>query len=615
MPFLERLKKSVVSVMIELIDYKDIYSYHLNYIERNGELIVSNVTGFAFIFDGKIYVISDYNIFNSCDKYGINYNIKIQFYSENRILNGKIIDKYCFNNECFVDENVGYHYLNNNNKIPGYFCLILLQDKVTMHSIMHFSELAKYCGNNYFGYNTNIFGIGNPFGVLCPSVLNNSVIHGQIKQVLNQYYYVANMKLIPGFEGGIVYTNNNNNNDISIVGIVSCGVYDVTKSLTIILHFGHLLNKLFQIFNINASNKIITYKNTCSTLNNRPIFRNHVSNVFFENKTGLEFDKLNEKLKQVSMDNVIPIKIGNHWGSGLLLNNHGHILTNAHIIRPYLLDKKCDILMNRLKIKENHQIKIGIWNDDYKYRIWKLATLIYISHVNSPNDIAWLRLKNKLNDKKCVHVNKIIHHKKDYQYILNNNENVYVIGYGIYNPINNINPLVTNGCLSKIICDDNNDSKVNILRSSCDVYSGHSGGILSDINGQILGIITNNIVFDFHKNMVINDTWEKLKYFNKYNSNNKHRPITYPSLNLILPFNILYPLYNCINDFIKNGYNVDNDLNIILSKYNDIFMDLDKENEFISAQWNLISKEKLQKQIDLDDKMQKIKDLVLHSKL
>ncbi|XP_050295918.1 peroxisomal leader peptide-processing protease isoform X1 [Anthonomus grandis grandis] len=154
---------------------------------------------------------------------------------------------------------------------------------------------------------------------------------------------------------------------------------------------------------------------------------------------------------------VSQICCGVSWGSCILLEqNKGIFLTNSHVVKP--------------------SFKITIFWKNRKM----LATLIYRSVDNSPLDLAIVQISKNphcsLSDMTAVTMTLNA---------INKGDPVYCVGFPLFsNSFKPRNPTITKGIIGAI--------SPYMLKTTCAVYPGFSGGGVFSPDGILLGIIVCN---------------------------------------------------------------------------------------------------------------------------
>ena len=499
--------------------------------------------------------------------------------------------------------------------------------------------------------------------------------------------------------------------------------------------------------NININNDRVTRNNTVGFSDGSSCHTGgNTGGTFGRANNGIRFNRTSNGQKNAVNDmqhSVVAIVVGHSSATGIILHtvkqsgqsrkkkrrqvgkrnttsekyntntNTVYILTNAHVLRPYMQSNKKEEkdetnkqetresmrqntnvrnvnTENEQLLKSNTVCKIGLASLSKKNktgrhlddREWIYYThkhnrnktnpieILYVATDDEPWDIALVKLTvekgeiwNKINIKPICDTKYGIpskHSMIDTFIKLNqqfgDSNRVFIMGYGLIHPNLRYHSLVTGGILSKIVFFDNKINSENknsikkvqqrrrepaMLRVSCSVYPGHSGGILFDSFGNWLGMVTGNVIFDTNVDN-INDTLEKDIIFGKKNDKKNDNQVVFlkkrqekikdldsndingnaklstvhPSINLIIPYNIIHDLY-CV--IVGDGLqNEKRDEMIIKCCQN-----MNKKNEEITRMWSLIDREKFNDSKFFDEKMASIVQRIppqllektLHSKL
>eukprot|EP01083_Nonionella_stella_P168679 570192_1 len=610
---LKQVNQSVVSVILSINDPKNFYSRNHAYSLRFNGKTITNSTGIAFKYQHKIYVICDGNMFAPYIKMH-DIELTAQFTDPHvptpskynaQIINMHHLDGLQSGIER-MDGKFKFGYLNHSQIHShlkhkfGFIMLLqltetnaqLLNHVLSFHALQNASSVIQ-TPSALIG--KSIFSVSNPFGILCSNVLCNTIHHGIISTTmwiqhdLNKYIWLSDMRYLPGMEGAVVISNH------QFIGLISLPLMiGNATTLTTIIPAHIILSWTIQ--QLHRKTNTINIPSVLSQNN-----AHHLSPINVSNNAPI----------YNATRSVVPICIGSHWGSALMIYKD-HVLTNAHIIRPYLKDMSAMDCVKRVELKETSRYqspKIGVAISDNN-RKWLRCKPIYVTHSESPWDIAWLRVIEEVDQhEQYIHPIELHAHQSVYEMerayheMFEQRNNVFVIGYGLIHPWHGLSPIVSHGVLSKVVYDDN---KVVILKTSADIHGGHSGGLLCDDRGYCLGILTNNSIFDFDTNKSAMDTWEKQMLWRNETNDKERKTIkdedklsfVYPNLNSVIPFSVVYGLYKCIVDG-AHGSNVDDRLK-------EVFQTLDEPNEIIIAKWNLISPEKLEHEVEYDEKMKSI---------
>ncbi|PWA67909.1 Peptidase S1C [Artemisia annua] len=267
-----------------------------------------------------------------------------------------------------------------------------------------------------------------------------------------------------------------------------------------------------------------------------------------------------------AMSSICLITVGDGvWASGVLLNSHGLILTNAHLLEPWRFKKtaanethktvsniffapsneigawppKKPEIFQSSSNKRNHQsIRVRV---DYLDRwIWCDANVLYLS--KGPLDIALLQLEFVPDKLQPIVMDFICPSP---------GSKVYVIGHGLFGPRCDLLPSACVGVVAKVVkaqksIEETGQDFPAMIETTAAVHPGGSGGAILNSDGHMISLVT---------------------------SNARHGGGTViPYLNFSIPCASLEPVFNFSKDM--------KDLSIL--------KDLDKPNEHLSSVWALM---------------------------
>ncbi|KAF7996762.1 hypothetical protein HCN44_002408 [Aphidius gifuensis] len=277
----------------------------------------------------------------------------------------------------------------------------------------------------------NILIESTPFG---NPVFIDSISCGIASNILGiqQCLVLTDATAVPGCEGGPVYVIKNKKN--FFFGIVIAPMswcrgewveYTLVACLTICL------------------STILNYKK-----------KDIIQKKFIDNK--------DIQLSEILDKNVVLIRCGAEWGSGILLDKKtGTILTCSHVVSQ----------------APEQRIKVVLHDDKtiIKKNIW--AKLIYRTPNGLPYDIAVLNIDSSVIDPTLRSLT-----------IANDNakkgETVIAAGFPFFS---STLPTITRGNISSV--------SINMIQTTCCVQSGASGGpIVRPSTGELLGIIVCNVI-------------------------------------------------------------------------------------------------------------------------
>ncbi|KAF6141927.1 hypothetical protein GIB67_037895 [Kingdonia uniflora] len=248
------------------------------------------------------------------------------------------------------------------------------------------------------------------------------------------------------------------------------------------------------------------------------------------------------------------------WASGVLLNENGLILTNAHLFEPWRFGRATvkdegygiedqDDIQDKLGLINRNNNRIRVRLDHMKHPVWVDAGVVYVS--KGPLDVALLqlqpipsRLVAVVPDLGCPPPGS----------------KAYVIGHGLFGPRCDLYPSTNVGVVASVVKMQRplhatkpgvKETRLTknlpaMLQTTAAVHPGGSGGTVVNSDGHMIGLVT---------------------------SNARHGGGTViPHLNFSIPCEALLPIFKFSQDM--------QDLSIL--------QDLDRPNEQLSSVWALM---------------------------
>ncbi|CAI0407511.1 unnamed protein product [Linum tenue] len=411
-----------------------------------------------------------------------------------------------------------------------------------------------------------IFAVGSPFGIVSPMHFFNSVSVGSIS---NHYHspntslIMADIRCLPGTEGGPVFDKYGRFIGILIRPLrqTSTGAeiqlvtpWETIQSACIDWLLKEPENAADEDTHINKGN-----------LNAVGVVHNHDSDV----------PSLVPVKKAISSICLITIGEG-VWASGVLLNEKGLVLTNAHLLEPsrfgrttvsgggneirsdiipYPLSGEDVIQKNKRKLFNAEEAIVGSSYNNHGIirvrlnhvdpRIWCDAKVVYISR--GPLDVALLQLENVPGHLIPISVDLLCPAL---------GSTTYVIGHALFGPRCGFSPSVCSGVVGKIVrakaplyyqvLHEKDLEIPAMLETTAAVHSGGSGGAVVNSDGQMIGLVT---------------------------SNTRHgRGTIIPHLNFSIPCAALAPIF----EFSKDMEDIT------------LLKQLDQSNKDLSSVWSLV---------------------------
>lgn len=283
-------------------------------------------------------------------------------------------------------------------------------------------------------------------------------------------------------------------------------------------------------------------------------------------------------LVEQTMSSVCLVAVGNGvWASGIVLNNDGLILTNAHLIEPWrfggtTLNSGCDenkaeepviffkdsntanttSLDHLYKGNESHTAFRGVRQilvrlDHVDPWVWCPAKVVYVCQ--GTLDIALLMLESVSTQLCPINV--------DLSYPTQGSK-AFVIGHGLFGPRCGLYPSVSSGVVAQVVksgialasprslVDNVCGELPAMIQTTAAVHPGSSGGAVVNSTGSMIGLVT---------------------------SNAKHGGQTIiPHMNFSIPCAAMEPIFKLATD-MKNI---------------SVLHELDKPNEKLSSVWSMM---------------------------
>uniref|UniRef100_A0A0D6QU05 Glyoxysomal processing protease, glyoxysomal n=1 Tax=Araucaria cunninghamii TaxID=56994 RepID=A0A0D6QU05_ARACU len=455
-----------------------------------------------------------------------------------------------------------------------------------------------------------ILVIGSPFGALSPLHFYNSISMGIVANSWppassKTSLLMADIRCLPGMEGSPIFSDQG-----SLVGILTRplrqrgGGAEVQLVVTwdaLAPALGEL--QLVHHQRVVMPNKIVHLGSpVCGMENNQfqAVSCSSEQEGFqcFESASPAGSSAIDH-----AMASIVLVTVGDGaWASGIVLNENGLLLTNAHLLEPWRFGKtpplnkheygrqrtfdrfsetsrsrlvtgecnaegndqanslsssivhanECaenvfssDQLVRHPTLELSYQSyrRIRVRLDHMHPRSWYDARVVYVS--KGPLDIALLQLKSV-----PVHLYPIVPEEK----CPCAGSKAFVIGHGLFGPRSDLCPSVSAGVVAKVVktrrphmSEEFSQEYPAMLETTAAVHPGGSGGVVVNAQGRMIGLVT---------------------------SNARHSGGTViPHLNFSIPCAALKPIFTFANGDMK-------DLSIL---YN-----IDKPNELLSAVWALV---------------------------
>ncbi|CAN8304032.1 unnamed protein product [Cochlearia groenlandica] len=412
--------------------------------------------------------------------------------------------------------------------------------------------------------------LGSPFGIVSPVHFFNSVTTGSISNCYpsgsaKKSLMIADVRCLPGMEGAPVFDKNGH-----LIGILVRPIRQKNSGVEIqlVVPWGAITTACSHLLVKEPSNEGKASHLGSEVLNIKPDATIHV-----------------QVAVEKSMESICLITINDGvWASGVLLNEHGLILTNAHLLEPWRFGRGGvygEREENGLKpyiigAEEFSSTKCRFWEQEgqtktptdlYSYKqsffhttghkgirvrlfhqgswTWCPAKTVYIC--KEKLDVALLQLEHvpgKLQPITADFSSPLL------------GSSAHVVGHGLFGPRCGLSPSICSGVVAKVVYAKKRPYMPSVFQESTEfpamlettaaVHPGGSGGAVVNSSGHMIGLVT---------------------------SNARHGAGTViPHLNFSIPCAVLAPIFKFAQD-------MDN---------MEILQTLDQPNEELSSIWALM---------------------------
>lgn len=378
--------------------------------------------------------------------------------------------------------------------------------------------------------------VSSPFGLVSPSVFQNSLTTGIISNVVrwpvnsqHPTLYLTDARCLPGSEGGAVL-----NAKGRLVGMIAPSFQRMDQTnleLGAILPWHSFAQPLGLAPIEGSALEKSQEAGICAQETTGHAFSNPWVSHQFPEAGGMPLEqsmtdslaihggpsfspstlKTVESAVDHSAASVVLICVNTSWGSGILISEEGYILSCAHLFRPYT-----NVNPNTKRLQMRHRrTKIRVTLRDDERRIECEAQLLFCSQ--GPIDIALLKIVNLDSDLRLDSVPLL----PESAPLPRPGDKCVAIGHAIFDPSTQLQATTSAGVLARIVPHPHRSWEPAIFQTCACVFRGHSGGLLADDQGRFIGILTSNAR---HSNGNI-----------------------IPEINFSIPINMIRPLLGCIN--------------------------------------------------------------------
>ncbi|KNA05024.1 hypothetical protein SOVF_194200 [Spinacia oleracea] len=385
-----------------------------------------------------------------------------------------------------------------------------------------------------------LVSVGSPFGALSPLHFFNSISVGSVSNCypstsVDCSLLMADIRCLPGMEGSPIFGQNG-----CLVGILNRPLRQAGGAeIQVIIPWKAIegaCNGLFQWVSERAE-RIQFAEDFCSTRTSTLNCVNCRSSLNLIEKHPASFSSVPLTVEH-AMPSVCLITLNNGvWASGVLLNEQGLILTNAHLLEPwrfgrtpihsgfdetrikntfFLLEdsmplrhagekKNTVVQSNSLHplnyqhknhgLNPNHQVhsEISVRIDLMNSWLWCNAKVVYIS--KGPLDISLLQLESVPNQLRPIHVDLPCPSP---------GSKAFVIGHGLLGPRCDLLPTISSGVVAKVVKAKKPLLDLSALQGSpaeeipvmlettAAVHPGGSGGAVVNSSGRMIALVTSN---------------------------------------------------------------------------------------------------------------------------
>ncbi|XP_064634188.1 peroxisomal leader peptide-processing protease-like [Lineus longissimus] len=284
----------------------------------------------------------------------------------------------------------------------------------------------------------NLYVLGTPFGDSSPHIFMNSVSKGILSIFGSKgALLLTDARCIPGEEGGIVLTDVIESDDLNqrcIIGMVVaplCWKAGELVGLSLVCNIISLLSSLVKNFP--------EYKERCSNALADRFPRQYSMTC----------------IPSAVRTSCVLVRCSIHWGSGVLLDART-VLTCSHVVQG----SKTVIVHIDGKIVRGRTI--------------------YATPTGDPFDVAVVSLDLGLRGG---------YGRLTFAESLIEGEDVFSIGYPLFDERCSDTPTITKGIVSKVNCVD---GLAVMIQTDCVINQGASGGLLINSAGEIMGIVACN---------------------------------------------------------------------------------------------------------------------------
>lgn len=302
---------------------------------------------------------------------------------------------------------------------------------------------------------TNLYVVSSAFGLVSPTVFRNSVTRGVLSNVVipssgsitssNPELCLTDARCLAGSEGGPVFDSKNRFLGMVLPGFVRKD--GMPLELGVILPYHQFWDECIGKPHGNA---------VISPLASTAISMKRTQALAVPSKAA---------------QGVALLRVGANWGSGVLIyknptSGDGLVLTCAHVVRSNV--DSAEAISVSFRGTAQTVERVGVIK-------FCCEGPVDIAFVSVPRLPSWLDPAVLVTDTKEFRDGDV----------------VSAVGHAIFEPSGLLgrNATISTGTLSKVVP---HNGKPALLQTCAQVFRGHSGGMICDEKGRLLGIITSN---------------------------------------------------------------------------------------------------------------------------
>ncbi|CAK9024490.1 Glyoxysomal processing protease [Durusdinium trenchii] len=316
--------------------------------------------------------------------------------------------------------------------------------------------------------------VSSPFGLVSPVVFQNSVTTGIVSNVMRwpasarePCLYLTDARCLPGSEGGPVFDSQG--------GLIGMVLPTLERGDQSSIELGAVIPlPLFReaLGLLDAQGEGLSASETAggptAALLQPPLAPPLALPVGAVHRM--------EEAVSASSGSVVLICVNSSWGSGVLVSNQGHILSCAHLFRPFTtVDKHT----KQLRMRQS-SVRISVTFRDHGNRMECGAKLLFCCR--GPIDVALIKIESSMETTPIRFVDRVAEPGQP----------CIALGHAIFDPAAQLRATASAGVVSRVVAHPRDPAEPAILQTCASVFRGHSGGLLADSQGRFLGILTSN---------------------------------------------------------------------------------------------------------------------------